>query len=72
MPQFTQEDINNRFRFHPANAGKALIHEDVRGAVRQAAFRLDELVPDGQEKALAMKSLEEAMFWANAGVARNP
>jgi hypothetical protein len=31
---------------------------------------LNELVPDSREKSLAITHLEEAVMWANAGIAR--
>jgi hypothetical protein len=36
------------------------------------AEHVDALVPDGREKSLALTKIEEAMFWANAGIARQP
>ncbi len=32
---------------------------------------VNEVVPDGREKYLAFTKLEEVMFWANAGLARD-
>ncbi|WP_423802993.1 DUF7681 family protein [Paenibacillus pseudetheri] len=32
---------------------------------------IDEKVPNSREKASALTKVEEAVFWANAGVARN-
>ncbi|WP_407107872.1 hypothetical protein [Rhodococcus aetherivorans] len=64
-------DINNRFDFHPATtAEKRGEHGSVREACKALAHALDARVPNGREKALALTKLEEAMFWANAGIAR--
>ena len=64
-------DIKHRFAF-PAAADqeKRDAHASARQACRQAAERIDELCPEGREKALAITKLEEAMFWANAALAR--
>jgi hypothetical protein len=38
--------------------------------MRRAADAVLDLVPPGREQSLAFTALEEAMFWANAGIAR--
>jgi hypothetical protein len=35
-----------------------------------AAQFVDRICPDGREKSTAITKLEEAMFWANAAIAR--
>lgn len=65
------DDINNRFDFHPATtAEKRGDHGSVRNACAELARFINEHVPDGREKSLAITKLEEAMFWANAAIAR--
>lgn len=65
-------DIANRFDFHPANTEeKRNEHTSVRQACRRLADELNERLPEGREKALAITHLEEVMFWGNAAVARN-
>ncbi|MFI6909893.1 hypothetical protein ACIBKY_52135 [Nonomuraea sp. NPDC050394] len=64
-------DIFNRFTFHPAKTPeRAKQHDDIRDACRALASVLDYVLPPGREKACAITKLEEAMFWANAAVAR--
>lgn len=66
-------DIDNRFDFHPATTDeKRGEHGSVRDACKAVAHKFDRDVPPGREKALAITKLEEAMFWANAAIARNP
>ncbi len=66
-------DIDNRFDFHPATtAEKRGEHGSIREACKALAHALDARVPAGREKSLALTYLEEAMFWANAGIARTP
>lgn len=66
-----QKDIDNRFAFHAATTAETKdAHARVRGVLGNAAWTLTELVPDGREKSLMLTKLEEAMFWANAGIAR--
>lgn len=65
-------DINHRFDFHPATtAEKRGEHGSVREACKALALALDDRVPPGREKALALTHLEDAMHWANAAIARH-
>jgi hypothetical protein len=67
----TNPEIENRFRFHPPSTERRRrTHSSVRGACLALAEQLDALLPEGREKALALTNLEQAMFWANAAVAR--
>lgn len=64
-------DIENRFAFHAATTEeKRDAHTSVRQQCRQVADFLNEKLPDGREKSLAITHLEEAMFWGNAALAR--
>ena len=37
---------------------------------KELAYLIDEHVPISREQSLALTKLEEAIFWANAGIAR--
>jgi outer membrane biosynthesis protein TonB len=63
-------EIIHRFSFHPANADTAPKHEAVRSLAIEFAGALDALLPEGREKSLVLTKIEEAMFWANASIAR--
>lgn len=65
------QDLDNRFAYHSPDAAKVILHEEARAAAYELAKFIDIYVPDGREKALAMTKVEEAMMWANAGIARN-
>ncbi len=65
-------DIKHRFAFHPATTEeKKLAHGSVREACHELGQKFSADLPDGREKSLALTKLEEAMFWANAAIARN-
>lgn len=65
------KDIDHRFTFHAApNQEKIDAHTSIRQHCRRLADTVNESVPDGREKATAITKIEEAMFWANAALAR--
>jgi len=65
-------DIAHRFAFHAATTEeKRLEHGSVRVNCLNLAEFLNEKLPEGREKALAMTHLEEVMFWGNAAIARS-
>jgi hypothetical protein len=65
------DDIAHRFAYHaPDTDQRVHAHTELRAACRHLAYTIDDLCPEGREKSLAMTKVEEAMFWANAAVAR--
>jgi hypothetical protein len=71
IPDAFMNDIQNRFDYHPPKDEYVKTqHEDVRAACKYVAEFFGDTLPEGREKALAMTKLEEAMFWANAAIAR--
>lgn len=64
-------EVNNRFSYHSPTPAKVEDHQDVRELLKNAAHTFDVMLPEGREKSLAITKLEEAMFWANAAIARN-
>lgn len=65
-------DLENRFKYHPPKDDVIRRqHETIRNTCHALAKLLDGALPDGREKALAITKIEEAMFWANAAIARH-
>lgn len=64
------DDIENRFNYHKPDAQAVKDHEEIREVCKSVAHLFDRL-PNGREKASAITKLEEAMFWANAAIARD-
>jgi len=67
----TVEDLDNRFSYHKPDENKAATHEKIRGLFRQVAGYLNDALPEGREKSLAITHIEEVMFWSNAAIARS-
>ncbi|OMF35327.1 hypothetical protein BK133_11305 [Paenibacillus sp. FSL H8-0548] len=65
------QQIENNFSYHPPKEGQPAKCEAIRSLGKGMAIAVDELTPDSREKSLAITKLEEAIFWANAAIARN-
>lgn len=64
------DELHHRFAYHPADEQTGQRHGHARAACELAADTIVAVVPPSREQALALTKLEEAMFWANAGIAR--
>lgn len=68
----TRDALAHRFQFHPADSQNTKeAHETVRSVLLEAADKIVEVTgPPTREQSTAITKLEEAMFWANAAIAR--
>jgi hypothetical protein len=64
--------IKNNFNSHNLDAEQARKCDLIRSSLGSEAKVINGLCPDSREKSTALTKLEEAMFWANAAIARNP
>jgi hypothetical protein len=67
----TQEEMTKRFTYHAPKDDQPAKYIEVRSSAKIFASILDENCPDSRELSLAFTKLEEAVFWANAAIARN-
>jgi len=65
------QDIENRFTYHPLKEGQPEKYTKLREKAKELAYMIEILCPNSREKSLAITKLEEMVFWANASVARN-
>ena len=63
-------EIDRRFDHHPPDECRAERHKQIRQRAKELASYLNICLPDCRETSLAFTKLEEAMFWANAALAR--
>jgi hypothetical protein len=63
--------IENNFSYHAPKPGQPLKYEEIRDEAKSLAYFIENLCPASREKSLAMTNLEQAVFWANAAIARN-
>ena len=64
------EDLQNRFTYHPPLPGQPERYEEIRQTGMDFAWLIERECPDSREKSLAITKIEEAVFWANAAIAR--
>lgn len=62
--------INNDFTYHRPPQGVAAHFVTLREKAKELAHLINGLVPPGREQSSALTRLEEAIFHANAGIAR--
>lgn len=69
-PTERERELDRRFSYHPPTGPVIQAHIQMRKMTRQIAEEIQLYVPPGREHALAMTKIEEALLWANAGIAR--
>ena len=62
---------HNCFTYHPPKGDQAERYTTIRSAANEVAATFNEFCPQSRELSLAMTNLEQAVFWANAAIARN-
>ncbi len=70
----TEEDktrSENNFRYHEPKEGQPNRYNGIRVTGKAFADLITQEVPPSRERSLALTKIEEACFWANAGIARN-
>lgn len=65
-----RDEIERRFTYHQPRGNQAEIYQELRERAKSLALFIIEVVPTSREQSLALTHLEEAIFYANAGIAR--
>lgn len=64
-----EEALNNSFTYHAPKEGQPEKYTLLRDMARELAVEVLRLVPPGREQSVAITKLEEAIMWANKGIA---
>lgn len=69
---YTKEIIEHNFTHHkPKDEEQVHRYEMIRERAKVFAQFLLEHTPSSREQTIALKTLEDSIFWANASIARN-
>lgn len=63
--------IDRNFKYHAPREGQPETYREMRELGKMLVLYIHAVVPEGREKALAITKVEESIFWANAGIARD-
>lgn len=63
------DEERGRFAYHPATSVTGPLHDSIRGHALGLAEAIAERVPLGRHRSLALTAAQDAMMWANAGIA---
>lgn len=66
-----QAELDRRFDYHRPTPTTADMHQLARTIVKDTADALLELTTSSREQSIMLTKLEEALYWANADIARN-
>lgn len=70
MDRTLHDRVVNDFTYHPPTADQVPVYEEIRTRGREFALFLLDVTPPSRDQSLALTALEEAVFRANAAVAR--
>lgn len=63
--------FDENFTYHAPFGDQTKRYEKIRAGARTFAELVNSLGPDSEEKTLAIRKIQEAVFWANASIAIN-
>ena len=62
-------DIEHVFVYHPPQDNQVNVYQNIREMGKRFAQYLDNHIPEGEEKKIAIEKLREVVMWSNAAVA---
>jgi hypothetical protein len=70
-PRVSDPGIEKVYTYHPPKGYQPERYEGLRAMAKELAYKINDYCPASRERALAHTNLEQAIFWANASIARN-
>lgn len=64
------DELRNRFTYHAPHGDQAERYGEIRAKALEYAELICKLTPASREQSLALTKLDEAVFFANAAIAR--
>ncbi|GAB4287300.1 MAG: hypothetical protein Kow0098_03640 [Ignavibacteriaceae bacterium] len=64
-------ELDKRFDYHAPAPGQPEKYITVRATLKETAQIIVSACPESRERSIAITKLEEAMYWANAAIARH-
>ena len=71
MPETDIARVENTFTYHAPFGDQVERYEEIRDDAKSLAYSFMVRCPPSRELSLALTNLEQAVFWANAAIARN-
>ena len=65
------KELDKRFTYHAPKGDQAERYTALRASARLFAMAIVSNTPESREQSVALTNLEQAVFWANAAIARN-
>jgi hypothetical protein len=65
----TLPEVLDQFGYHPATPSTASAHNSLREIYKAQAKVIWNMIPDGPEKTICMRKLQESLMYANLAVA---
>lgn len=62
--------LERSFHFHDTEGGNRVKIKAVRRTAKEFAYLITDLCPENTEREVSLINLEQAMMWANSGIAR--
>jgi len=66
-----RDQIETAFTYHSPKADQPERYTAIRAKAKELALFIVDNTPGSREQSVAITHLEEAIFWANAAIARN-